>query len=184
MEINQNITTVNRTVADRTAADIKYLVIHYVGAVSTAYNNTIYYGTVNRQASSHYFVDATSIWQCVDEKDIAWHCGTPKPYKHPECRNKNSIGLEICCIKDADGKLILDPMAVINAAELARDIATRYGIDEAHILRHYDVTGKGCPAPLVENAGAWDAFKQIVRCPPRAATIDTLKTLGYSGITF
>lgn len=183
MNINKNITTVNRTVANRTAADIKYLVVHYVGAVSTAKNNTIYYGTVDRQASSHYFVDATSIWQCVEEKDVAWHCGTNKGYKHPECRNANSIGLEICCLKDADGKLILDPLAVIRATELAQDIARRYNLDEAHILRHYDITSKNCPAPLVENADAWDAFKRTVSVG-RTITVDTIKTMGYSGMRF
>jgi len=160
MTINKNITDVNRTVANRTGTQIKYLVAHYVGAVSTALNNTLYYKSANRQASAHYFVDANSIWQCVEEKDIAWHCGTTKGYKHPECRNANSIGLEICCVRDEQGKLAFDPAALSNATALGHDIAARYGFDQAHILRHYDVTGKICPAPFVEDSDAWADFQR------------------------
>lgn len=183
MEINKNITAVNRTVANRAASDIKYLVVHYVGAVSTAQNNTLYYACVDRQASSHYFVDATSVWQCVEEKDIAWHCGTNRGYKHPECRNLNSIGLEICCLRDERKNLILDPLAVIRALELARDIAGRCSLDAAHILRHYDVTGKLCPAPLVENAGAWEAFSRAAAAPARTIDAGALIKMGYTGVT-
>lgn len=184
MKIIKNITAVNRTAANRTAADIKYLVVHYVGAVSTAKDNTVYYKDQNRQASSHYFVDATSVWQCVEEKDIAWHCGTSKGYKHPECRNLNSVGLEICCLKDESGKLILDALAVIRAIELIQDVARRYGLDGAHILRHYDVTGKLCPAPLIENADAWEAFRRAAVSDRRLVSVDELMKLGYSGVIF
>ena len=34
-----------------------------------------------------------------------------------------------------------------------------YGIGEDHVLRHYDVTGKICPAPLVDEI-AWETFKE------------------------
>ena len=53
--------------------NIKYIVIHYVGATGTAKNNVDYFYGGDRQASAHYFVDSTSIWQVVREKDIAWH---------------------------------------------------------------------------------------------------------------
>jgi N-acetylmuramoyl-L-alanine amidase CwlA len=69
MKINKNITNTNRTV--RNGRKIEYIVIHYVGAVSTAKNNTIYFKDAYRGASAHYFVDDSSIWQCVEEKDRA-----------------------------------------------------------------------------------------------------------------
>ena len=73
MEINQNITNRNYTKGNN--RKIEYIVIHYVGAVSSAKNNTIYFKNEYRGASAHYFVDDNSIWQCVLDKDVAWHCG-------------------------------------------------------------------------------------------------------------
>ena len=35
----------------------------------------------------------------------------------------------------------------------------RYGIDVDHVVRHYDVTGKRCPMPWVDDPAQWDAFK-------------------------
>lgn len=78
---------------------IKYIVIHYVGALGGAQENCAYYGGGNRGASAHYFVGfAGEIWQCVEDRNIAWHCGASS-YKHPECRNANSIGIEMCVRK-------------------------------------------------------------------------------------
>ena len=36
----------------------------------------------------------------------------------------------------------------------------RYHIPIQNVIRHYDVTGKVCPAPFVEDARAWLRFKQ------------------------
>ena len=41
MDINKNITTINRTLMSN--RNIEYIVIHYVGAVSTAKANTDYF---------------------------------------------------------------------------------------------------------------------------------------------
>ena len=52
----------------RNGQRIEYIVLHYVGAVSTAVNNGHYYGTEpNIGASAHYFVDEHSIVASVPE---------------------------------------------------------------------------------------------------------------------
>lgn len=94
MKINKKITKVNKTVMSK--KNNKYIVIHYVGAVSTAKNNADYFYSVNRGASANYFVDDNEIWQVVEDKNAAWHCGTTGKYYHKECRNENSIGIEMC----------------------------------------------------------------------------------------
>ncbi len=143
---------------------IKYLVIHYVGATGSAAANARYYGdTPNIGASAHYFVghavEDAAIWRSVLEEDTAWHVGA-KQYIHPECRNGNSIGVELCCHKRADGSWYFDPETLDAAVELCRDIVTRYSLDKSHVLRHYDVTQKKCPAPFVDNVDAWVDFKE------------------------
>ena len=150
---------------------IKYIVIHYVGALGGAQENCSYYGGGNRGASAHYFVGfAGEIWQCVEDRNIAWHCGASS-YKHPECRNANSIGIEMCVRKKnaaslgaTDKDWYFEGATVQSAIELTRYLMKKYNIPADHVIRHYDVTGKICPNPYVYNTGTytWDAFKQAI----------------------
>ena len=143
------------------ADPVSFLVFHYVGATGGARNNAKYYGrTPGIGASAHYFVDHApnaEVWASVPEEDTAWHCGA-KSYRHPTCRNANSIGVEMCCHLDAKGGWYIDEATLAAAAELGREIMARYGIPPDHVLRHYDVTGKLCPRPLIEE-NKWTAFK-------------------------
>ena len=143
---------------------VRYIVMHYTANNGdTAKNNCDYYHRVGGlQASAHYFVDEHGAMQSVRECDTAWHCGA-RAYWHPECRNGNSIGIEMCSRKRADGSYYIKPETVANAATLAREIMQRYGIDTEHVLRHYDVTGKRCPMPWVDDPAQWTAFKEMLK---------------------
>ena len=138
---------------------VRYIVMHYTANNGdTAKNNCDYYHRVGGlQASAHYFCDEHGAMQSVRECDTAWHCGA-RAYWHPECRNANSIGIEMCSRKRADGSYYIKPETVANAAALAREIMQRYGIDTEHVVRHYDVTGKRCPMPWVDDPAQWTAF--------------------------
>ena len=150
---------------------VQYIVMHYTANNGdTAQNNCDYYHRVGGlQASAHYFVDEHGVMQSVHEVDTAWHCGA-RAYWHPECRNANSIGIEMCSRKRADGSYYIKPETVANAAALAREIMQRYGIDTDHVLRHYDVTGKRCPMPWVDDPAQWTAFKDMLT--PKNTTTD------------
>ena len=143
---------------------VRYIVMHYTANNGdTAKNNCDYYHRVGGlQASAHYFCDEHGAMQSVRECDTAWHCGA-RAYWHPECRNGNSIGIEMCSRKRADGSYYILPETVANAAALAREIMQRYGIDTEHVLRHYDVTGKRCPMPWVDDPAQWTAFKEMLK---------------------
>ena len=150
---------------------VRYIVMHYTANNGdTAKNNCDYYHRVGGlQASAHYFVDEHGAMQSVREGDTAWHCGA-RAYWHPECRNGNSIGIEMCSRKRADGSYYILPETVANAAALAREIMQRYGIDTEHVVRHYDVTGKRCPMPWVDDPAQWAAFKDMLM--PKSTTTD------------
>lgn len=45
-----------------------------------------FFATENQKTSAHYTVDATEIFQCVGDHQVAYHCGY----------NQNSIGIEMC----------------------------------------------------------------------------------------
>lgn len=153
---------------------VRYIVMHYTANNGdTARNNCDYYHRVGGlQASAHYFVDEHGAMQSVREGDTAWHCGAEagRRYWHPECRNANSIGIEMCSRKRADGSYYIKPETVANAAALAREIMQRYGIDTDHVLRHYDVTGKRCPMPWVDDPAQWTAF--LAMLTPKNTTTD------------
>lgn len=148
---------------------VRYIVMHYTANNGdTARNNCDYYHRVGGlQASAHYFCDEYGAMQSVREGDTAWHCGA-RAYWHPECRNGNSIGIEMCSRKRADGSYYIKPETVANAAALAREIMQRYGIDTEHVVRHYDVTGKRCPMPWVDDPAQWTAF--LAMLTPKSTT--------------
>lgn len=144
----------------------KYIVIHYVGATGGAEANCRYFKSNFRGASAHYFVGhAGEVWQCVEDKDIAWHCGA-KTYKHPYCRNSNSIGIEMCCRKNSsNGTWYFEEETVKSTIALVKELMAKYNIPIANVIRHYDVTGKICPEPYVRDSGAWNSFKAALGTP-------------------
>lgn len=149
----------NFRAASRGPSDIRYLVIHFTANDGdSAKNNADYFAREAPGASAHFFVDEREIWQSVQEKDIAWHCGTRGMYFHPYCRNANSLGVELCSRKRGE-KYYFTPETVKNAQQFVRSLMKRYGIPTENVVRHYDVTHKNCPAPFVEDAGAWQRFK-------------------------
>ena len=141
---------------------IQFLVIHYTANNGdTVQNNLDYFAGNAVGASAHYFVDENGFGQSVQDGDTAWHCGASS-YRHPSCRNANSIGMELCSRKDSRGNYYFLDQTVYNAAALARQLMQTYGIDRAHVVRHYDVTGKKCPAPMVDNPTLWENFLNLL----------------------
>ena len=138
---------------------VQYLVVHYTaGKNDTARNNGNYFANNSVGASAHYFVDETTVVRSVPEDYVAWHCGG-SIYYHDECRNSNSIGVEICC-KYADGVYSFAQAAMENAQWLLRQLMQKYNIPADRVIRHWDVTHKVCPAPFVgARQAAWEVFK-------------------------
>ena len=143
------------------AQRIQFIVVHYTaGDGDSARGNCVYFQrNPGLYASAHYFVDEAGWEQSVADEDTAWHCGA-NTYKHPLCRNANSIGVELCSRKDAAGKYFFAPATVDQAVKLVQSLMDKHGVDARHVLRHYDVTGKKCPAPFVDDPKAWAAFKE------------------------
>ncbi len=156
MNILKKITPYNRTICNNKIN--KYIVIHYVGSVSTAKNNVDYFASKKVGASAHYFVDEKEVWQCVEDKDNAWHVGN-KTYIHKYCRNSNSIGIEMCCKKDSKGKWYIEQETINKTIELTKMLMQKYNIPIENVIRHYDVTRKICPEPFVRNESLWIDFK-------------------------
>lgn len=141
-------------------SSIKWIVMHYTANKNdTAKNNALYFHNNVLETSAHYFVDDNDIYQTVKDEDTAYHCGASQ-YVHPECRNNNSIGIEMCG-HFKDNEIYASRKTLLNAAKLVYDLCNKYDIPYDHIIRHYDVTGKLCPIYWVDNNGL-DEFRQLV----------------------
>ncbi len=145
------------------AKKVKYIVVHYTaGNGDTARDNGIYFQRNEVGASAHWFVDETMVLASVPEQFIAWHCGGGA-YVHPECRNSNSIGVELCSRREKDGEYYFLPETVDNAVALVRELMEKYEVPPERVIRHYDVTGKQCPMPFVGvGFEDWKEFKEEI----------------------
>lgn len=164
--ISKNFTKMNEK-------ENKYIVVHYTTDLNSksgkAMQNRDYFNTTTNQSSAHYIVDNEFVVQAVEDENKAWHCGTSGKYKHPEARNSNSIGIEMCSsnssgkaykdCKSTDKEWYFTPEVVKNTVELIVDLMQKYNISIDRVIRHYDVTGKTCPAPYVNDESEWMVFK-------------------------
>lgn len=143
---------------------IQYIVIHYTANDGdTAKNNIDYFANNRVGASAHYFVDEKEVWQSVKDADTAWHCGGGIQGSKGAtflniCMNSNSIGIELCSRK-ANGKFYFKDETMANAIGLTKQLMVKYNIPARNVIRHFDVTGKICPAPFVDDEMAWMSFK-------------------------
>ena len=144
---------------------ITYIVIHYTAHNGdTAQHKLDYFSRTNVGASAHLFVDQTSIRQSVKLTDTAWHCGGSSQGSggksvYGVCTNSNSVGIEMCS-KIVNGKMTIPDATVANTVKLTKALMEEYNIPLERVVRHYDVTGKTCPAPFVSDNAQWIAFKK------------------------
>lgn len=185
LDINTDYPASTKNFTATSGRTIKYIVIHYVGTNGTAYSVAKYFQTPGRNSSAHYVVGLAKengrIYQLVDPRHKAWHCGTTGKYYHAECRNSNSIGIETACHNDTSDlsanspDWYFDDVTVDRLADLTLSLMKRYGIDADHVVRHYDVTHKICPAMWVHDEKAWSAFKLRLMEGDAAALVGAVK---------
>ena len=131
---------------------IDRIVVHFTATLASARNNATYFSRNEGQgASAHYFVDdiTPEIYQSVAEGDTAWHAGDWQ-------MNCRAIGIEVVSAGEDFSDVEVDKLSW-----LVQRLMDKYGIGAAGVIRHYDVTGKRCPAPYVA-ASKWAALKAAI----------------------
>lgn len=130
-------------------------------------------GGGGRYASAHLFVDRDSATLIVPLNEVAFHANDHA------CRvsqlkpnaNYTSIGVEMCVEKDGT----IHAETIERTANIVTELCKRYDLNQNDIFRHYDVTGKNCPAPWVADASKFTAFKNTVanKLKPVATPVST-----------
>lgn len=169
IKINKDYTSkVNTTYTPN--RKIEYIVIHYTAGLSSvvgrAKGSVKNFALATRKASADFVIDdGDTVYQY--NPDIAnyrcWAVGGSKYNScswsgggkfYDKCTNKNSISIEMCPNKIDNGKsyssedtdwYVTDEVWN-NTVELTKQLMKTYDIDEDHVIRHFDVVGKFCPA--------------------------------------
>lgn len=130
--------------------DVQDIVIHYVGNPgTTAEQNRCYYCNPDSTVSSHFLIGLDGeILQCLPlyEKSSATNW-----------RNADTISIEVCHPDDSGA---FNSATYTSLVRLTAWLLEVSGLEEDHIIRHYDVTGKECPKYFVVNEQAWERFKE------------------------
>jgi N-acetylmuramoyl-L-alanine amidase len=122
-------------------------------------------GVKFRCAGAHVFVDADSATFIIPPDEVTWHAGDrnlPWDKKNrgqtPLARilfgnrqNYSTLGVEICCNTDWE-------KACANAQEVIAQLLRANHLSTKQVMRHFDVTGKMCPKPFVDDPKAWAQF--------------------------
>ena len=132
-------------------------------------------GGGGRYASAHIFVDRDSatcdipIGDLKNPGEVAYHANekpckvaklaaTASYYKNGGA-NLTTIGVEMCVEKD--GTIHSDTIA--RTVDVVAELCRQFKLDPTKdIYRHYDITGKNCPAPWVADASKFADFKKRV----------------------
>lgn len=148
----------------RALSTIEYIVVHYTandGDSATA--NANYFANNLVGASAHYFVDDNNCIRSVPDDYVAWavggnkYPGTAGGSQYGKCTNANSLSVEMCdTVKN--GTIYPTEKTMTNTAEIVKEKMQQYNIPIERVIRHYDVTGKQCPAYFVNDA-EWQKFK-------------------------
>ena len=140
-----------------------FLVIHWTaneGKGANAESNRNYFQNAERAASAHYCVDSGEIVQCIPEAEMAYHVGADTYTAFAERHigsypNAHTIGVEMCVNSDGHFWTMYS-----NTVKLCIEIMKRHNIPIENVIRHYDVTGKDCPAFFVEDKKALQYTKK------------------------
>ena len=137
--------------AKRPYDDILYIVIHYTGNKGdTAENNAKYFASGNtRAAGAHFFVDKKGIiYKSINISRAAYAVGGRYAISggagtyYGKCTNANSVSIELCdCCTDTSWEQM---KAVKQLVAYIRKKCP----NAKTIIRHWDVNGKNCPAPM------------------------------------
>lgn len=167
--IEEDLLTLNPYSRPGTAlTEVNDIIVHYVGnpATSARQNRSYFQGLADSgatYASSNLIVGLEGeVLLCVPLNEVAY-CSNS--------RNSDSISIEFCH-PDESGEptqATYDSLVTLTAW-----LCELYGLDENDLLRHYDVSGKGCPRYYVDNEGAWEQFRQDVAAALKQGTFGDL----------
>lgn len=168
MQITNNLIPRGKYNRPATKSTPKRICVHYTGDIgASAERLALFFCTnVNAQTSSQYIVGIDGeVIRCVPDNEIAYAAAG---------KNNGTVHIEVC-YKQADGRFEEASIAALN--ELVWYLMTRYHITAKNVVRHYDLTGKLCPAYYVDEARWSELHARIAAKPAASAPASAAKKL-------
>lgn len=136
-----------------------------------------------RYGSAQWYIDMDSATLAIPQTEEAMGCGDRALPADNGYRgqtkftfevlggkpNKHALNYELC--NNADW----DKTCANGAKIIARDMVD-YNIPMTMLVRHYDISGKICPKPLIDET-KWAAFKKLVENEIKAIMIKEIKIM-------
>jgi N-acetylmuramoyl-L-alanine amidase CwlA len=152
-------------------------VIHYTanpGADAEMHYRFFGRGGGGRYAGAHIFVDRYKAIEIVPLDEVCYHANdrtlklsalkASTSYYPGGNANLLTVGIEMCLEKDGT----LHPDTIERTRLVVKYLQEKYPQlrdTKNRFVRHYDVTGKNCPKPFVEDEQKWNAFLYSVDQP-------------------
>lgn len=151
---------------------IKGIIMHYTANNGgAARNHKDYFNNLNGvYASAHLFVDDNEAICIIPLDEVAYHANDTVRYNsdgsiykplYSQIGNANygAIGVEMCLDKNGN----ITEKTFQNTVKAVKELIVKYpNVTRNKIWRHYDVTGKNCPAPWVAKPSELERFKDAV----------------------
>lgn len=148
------------------------IVMHYTANNGgTARNHKNYFNNLRgTYASAQLFVDDIEALCIMPLNEVAYHANEISKYNADGSRyrplyskignaNYSTIGVEMCLDKNGN----ITEKTFQNTVKAVKELIAKYpNVTRNKIWRHYDVTGKNCPAPWVAKPSELERFKDAV----------------------
>lgn len=148
------------------------IVMHYTANKGgTARNHKNYFNNLKgNYASAQLFVDDIEALCIMPLNEVAYHANEISKYNADGSRyrplyskignaNYSTIGVEMCLDKNGN----ITEKTFQNTVKAVKELIAKYpNVTRNKIWRHYDVTGKNCPAPWVAKPSELERFKDAV----------------------
>ena len=89
-------------------------------------------------------------------------------------KNANTLNIELCDTQK-NGKYNVSDKTLANAIALTKDLMKKYNIPIENVIRHFDVTGKSCPAYYVDET-AWNNVKNKIQKTSTSSSVPSTPT--------
>lgn len=184
--VKRNMSPINVTPAPN--REVKYIALHYTAGNSSApgsASRTVFPGN----CSADFIVDDGEIYQFnpdldkyythavgVEKQDLEKYKETAKiggaAALYGTAKNSNTISIEMCSnfkgkrpegVSPYDRRFSLSEETLANTAALVAYLLKRY--PGVQVVRHFDITGKPCPAPWCwDDEGNQKYYEFVQRC--------------------
>ncbi|NVS00222.1 N-acetylmuramoyl-L-alanine amidase family protein [Listeria monocytogenes] len=149
---------------------VSKIVMHYTANPGAgADNHRRYFRDLKeRYASAHVFIDDKEAICIIPLNEVAYHANekacrvqalkATTSYYAGGNANLTSIGIEMCLDKNGN----ITSATFNRSVDVVAELCKTYNLTASDIIRHYDVTGKNCPAPWVAKPSELTRFRNAV----------------------